>query len=203
MAQAEDSIARELAAARDGSKSALGRLLETCRPYLLLIAGRELDPGLVPKGSASDLVQETFLEAQRDFAAFHGQTEEQLLAWLRRLLLNNVANFTRRYREVSKRQVAREVSLQGSSSSRDLCGELAGDGESPSAPLLREERDRAVLAALGRLPEEYRQVLLWRHQEGLPFEEIAQRMGRSVNAVQKLWARAIERMRKEMGESQQ
>src|SRR5947209_3557782 len=77
---AEDA-AQWLAAARTGSADALGRLLEACRGYLLLIGQRELDPALRAKGGASDLVQQTFLEAQRDFARFRGATEADLLAW--------------------------------------------------------------------------------------------------------------------------
>src|SRR5438874_1463377 len=102
------SVVKWLAAARAGSSEALGNVLETCRAYLLLIARQELDTELQAKGGASDLVQETFLEAQRDFRQFAGQTEEELLAWLRRLLLNNVANFRRRYRETAKRDVNAE-----------------------------------------------------------------------------------------------
>src|SRR5262249_35643200 len=92
-----------LAAARAGSREALGQALETCRNYLLLIAGRQLDSDLHAKGGASDLVQETFLEAQRDFGRFQGSSEGELQAWLRQILLNNVANFTRRYRGTGKR----------------------------------------------------------------------------------------------------
>src|SRR6516162_3607856 len=101
-----------LAAARAGSAEALGKALETCRRYLLLVAERRLDPKLRAKGGASDLVQETFLEAQRDFDAFRGTSEAELLAWLSRLLLNNVGNFARRYRGTDKRDVGREVVLQ-------------------------------------------------------------------------------------------
>ena len=54
---------RLLAEARTGSRQALGQILESCRNYLLLIAGKELTSDLQAKGGASDLVQETFLEA--------------------------------------------------------------------------------------------------------------------------------------------
>src|SRR4051794_37421346 len=91
-------VADWLPGARAGAPEALGQLLEAWRGYLLVVAQRELDPDLRAKGGASDLVQETFLEAQRDFPRFHGDSEAELLAWLRRLLLNNVANFTRSYR---------------------------------------------------------------------------------------------------------
>src|ERR687883_158141 len=102
MAQPGD-VARGLAEARAGSREALGRVLEACRGYLLLVAERELAPDLRPKGGASDLVQQTFLEAQRDFARFRGDSEEELLAWLRRLLLHNVADFSRRFHGTGKR----------------------------------------------------------------------------------------------------
>src|SRR5215831_18239186 len=104
--------AQWLAAARAGSREALGQVLETFRAYLLLVADRELDPELRAKGGASDLVQDTFLEAQRDFGHFHGSSVEELRAWLRCLLLNNVANFTRHYRQRAKRDIGREISLE-------------------------------------------------------------------------------------------
>ena len=57
------------------------------------------------------MVQETFLEAQRDFGRFRGTTDGELRAWLRQLLLHNLANFARSYRGTEKRQVEREVHL--------------------------------------------------------------------------------------------
>src|SRR5262249_14287737 len=82
--------AQLLAAARGGSREALGEALESCRAYLLYVAQREMAPELQAKGGASDLVQETFLDAQRDFDRFRGATEEELLAWLRRLLVHKM-----------------------------------------------------------------------------------------------------------------
>src|SRR5262245_34174522 len=105
-----------LPAARAGSMEALGQALEQFRRYLLRIAERELDPELRAKGGASDLVQLTFLEAQRDFARFHGDSGPEQRAWLRRLLVDNLANFERRYRGTAKRRVAREVALDPGSS---------------------------------------------------------------------------------------
>jgi DNA-directed RNA polymerase specialized sigma24 family protein len=94
MAEPATDAARWLLEARAGSREAPGRVLEACRRYLLLIADRELDPALKAKGGASDLVQQTFLEAHRDFGRFHGDSEEQLLAWLRQPLRYNLADFS-------------------------------------------------------------------------------------------------------------
>jgi len=86
MAESGQSAGERLSLAGAGSAEALGQALEVWRNYLLVIAGRQLDPGLHAKGGASDLVQETILEAQRDFAQFQGTSEAELLAWLRHTL---------------------------------------------------------------------------------------------------------------------
>jgi RNA polymerase sigma-70 factor (ECF subfamily) len=185
-----------LAHARAGSRGALGEALEACRAYLLLIAEEELDHELRGKGGASDLVQETFLEAQRDFARFQGTTPEEWRAWLRRLLLNNLADFTRRYRATAKRGAAREVPLDDSGGpAEDLEG---GDTPASDRAVAREETEE-FHAALARLPDEYRQVIFLRYQEQLSFEEVGGRLGRTPNAARLLWLRAIERLKKEMG----
>jgi RNA polymerase sigma-70 factor (ECF subfamily) len=196
MARPADHASRWLPAARAGSAEALGQALEACRGYLLLIARRELGTDLQAKASASDLVQQTFLEAQCDFGRFRGETEAELLAWLRRLLLNNLGAFARDFRGTAKRAVHREVALPPEKPSGPPAG-LADDAPSPSALAVAREQAEALRRALERLPEEYRLALLLRHQEELSFEEIGKRLGRTANAARKLWARAVERLQHE------
>jgi RNA polymerase sigma-70 factor, ECF subfamily len=199
MTEPVEGAARWLAAAQAGSREALGQVLETFRGYLLLVADREMDPELQAKGGASDLVQETFLEAERDFGQFRGGSLDELRAWLRRLLLNNVANFTRQYRRRAKRNVGREVPLEGGGSSDERGAGLAADTVSPSGQAMAHEQAEALARAMERLPPDYRQVLALRHEGQLTFEEIGQRMERTANAARMLWLRAVERLQKEMG----
>jgi RNA polymerase sigma-70 factor (ECF subfamily) len=189
----DHNVARWLDEARDGSRDALGQLWETCRQYLLLVANQELQQDLQAKVGPSDLVQDTFLEAQRDFARFHGRTEAELLAWLRRILLNNLANTNRSYRHTGKRAVDREVALPELLAS-GAQSEPPAPTTSPSSLLAARERDTALNAALERLPEHYRQVVLWRNFDRLEFEAIGERLGRSPEAARKLWVRAIEQL---------
>ena len=119
MAEPARDAAQWLPAARSGSRKALGEALEACRAYLLVVAQRELDPQLRAKAGASDLVQQTFLEAQRDFPQFQGESEAELLAWLRQVLLNNLSTFTRSYRATEKRRVDREVALDANGPGRE------------------------------------------------------------------------------------
>ncbi len=188
---------RWLAEARAGSTEALGRALEECRNYLLLIAQRELDPHLQPKGGASDLVQETFLDAQRGFGQFRGDSPAELRAWLRTLLRYNVVSFARRYREAGKRESGREVGLPANDWSRLGGGEdLAAADPSPSRQAMDHEEQVLIERAMGQLPDDYRRVLVLRYREGREFEEIGRELGRSAEAARKLWLRAFKRLQK-------
>jgi RNA polymerase sigma-70 factor (ECF subfamily) len=182
-----------ISAAREGSQEAIGRMLEACRQYLLLVANQQLDADLRGKIGPSDIVQETFLEAQRDFDRFHGSTEEELLAWLRRILLNNLANVARHYRDTEKRRVTREVPLADVSLT-ELHENVIDPSASPRSLAQSREEGEELDRALAQLPEHYRQVIVLRHQEQLAFEEIGRRLGRSPEAVRKLWGRAVEQL---------
>jgi len=184
--------------AHGGSAAALGRIMELCRQYLLLVANRELEPELWAKGGASDLVQETFLEAQQDFEQFRGTTGAEVLAWLRRILLHNVSNFRRRYTGSEMRQIGREVSLDGPGSQGEIKPSPALDTSSPSSHAAANEESVALDRALQRLPADYREVLILRHEQSLSFAEVGQLMDRSAEAARKLWARAIARLRLEL-----
>lgn len=197
MTEATRDFTHWLVEARAGSREALGHVLDLCRRYLLLIAERQLGPELRAKGGASDLVQETFLEAQRDFARFYGDSEAELLAWLRTLLSHNIANFARRYRETGMRAVGREIPLDGTGSSHSGNPALAAGDPSPSSLANNHEQADLLYQALARLPDDYRDVVRLRYLEERSFEEIGQRLNRSADAARKLWARAMERLRQE------
>ena len=195
MTPPDSEIPQWVAQARDGSSEALGRALEGCRNYLLLVARNQLDPQLRAKGGASDLVQETFLDAQRDFARFQGVDEADLLAWVRQILLNNAATFARRYR-TGKRDLGREVAL-GSDDSENL-GPVPPDRMlTPGSEAMEREQADALHRTLATLPDDYRRVIALRYLDGHSFEEIGRRMDRSADAARKLWARAMDRLRQE------
>jgi RNA polymerase sigma-70 factor (ECF subfamily) len=202
MVEAKARFGEWLSVARDGSPEALGRVLDACRGYLLLIAREELDDELRAKGSASDLVQETFVEAQRDFAQFRGDGEGELLAWLRQMLLNNLRDFTRRHQLAGKRNLGREVALDARASGENSAYSLVSDSTSPSEKVMRVESGEIVQRALERLSDDHRRVLMLRYHEGRSFEEIGALMDRSGNAARKLWLRAIDSMQHELESAQ-
>lgn len=195
------SLSEWIAQARAGSDDALGECLQACRAYLLLIAREEFSADLMAKAGASDIVQDTFLEAQRDFSQFHGESEEEFLGWLRTILLHNMANLRRRYRDTAKRRVSRELSIDGQRALQSWQDALPARVQSPSSHAIRDEQETAIDEALLRLPDEYRLVICLRNRDGWSFDEIGASLDKTANAARKLWSRAIERLQRELDDS--
>ncbi|MFO0880556.1 MAG: sigma-70 family RNA polymerase sigma factor [Gemmataceae bacterium] len=195
-----EAVEELLKLARDGDLAALGRLLERHRQYLLLLARLEIGRQVRSKLDASDVVQETFLEAHRQFLRYAGGSE-QLARWLRQILAGTLAGQLRRYLGTQGRDVRLEQHLAEGldQSSLALGGVLASPVSTPSQQVVREEQELALADALALLPDDYREALVLRHLQGLTFPEIAQRMGRTQDSVEKLWLRGLGRLRQEMG----
>jgi RNA polymerase sigma-70 factor (ECF subfamily) len=178
--------------ARRGDQAALGRLLEFYRNYLRLVARSLIRPPLQVQLDASDLVQETFLKAHREFGQFAGAGERELVAWLRKILVRTLANQAKYHRTLGRdqrRQESLDVLLDRSSIA--IQQQLADSIGTPSAHAVRREQAVLLADALARLPADYREVFILRNLEQIPVDEIAARMGRSSNAVRKLWGRAM------------
>jgi RNA polymerase sigma-70 factor (ECF subfamily) len=187
--------------AKAGDGATLGRLLELYRRYLALLARVQIGQRLQGKVDASDLVQETFLEAHRNFARFRGGSEAEFVRWLRQILAGNLADLLRRYVGTQARDVRleREIADALDQSSALLDRGLVAPYSSPSQQAVRREQAVLLADALAQLPDGYREVLVLRHLEGLTFPEAARRMGRSLDSVEKLWMRGLVRLRQIMG----
>jgi RNA polymerase sigma-70 factor (ECF subfamily) len=176
------AFATKLAGARQGDGHLLGLLLQFYRPYLLHVANQEVAQDLQAKAAPSDLVQETLLRAQQCFGQFRGENEAELLGWLCAILHREVGQFVRRLPEGEKRP------------QQELDSGVAAKDETPSQRAQRQEEIDTVRAALAQLPEPYQQVIRLREFDKLSYKEIAERMGRSPEAVRKLWTRAVDQL---------
>jgi len=191
------SIAPLVQQAQAGCSAAIGSLLEAARSYLLLQAEHELPLALRAKVGPSDIVQETAIDAHRDFPRFRGTTQEELYAWLRTILQNNVMDAVRRFEMAQKRAVKREASLSVIVDRRGV-SVLPVGSTTPDHSAIRRE-DAALLAGvLTRVPGDYQMILRLRYWDGLTFPQIATRIGRSEEAARKLWYRALARLTLEL-----
>lgn len=184
--------------ARAGDGGALGQLLERYRNYLALLARIQIGRRLQRKVDETDLVQEAFLEAHRSFPRFRGESEPEFVAWLREILGARLAMQLRQFYGSQKRDLVRERELveELNQSSFLINQAFIASGTSPSMKVEKREQAVALADALAELSDDHRQVLVHRHLEGLTFPEIAGRMGRSTDAVEKLWARALIQLRR-------
>jgi RNA polymerase sigma-70 factor, ECF subfamily len=179
-----------LEAVGDNLDSALGQLLQSFRTYLLTVAAQKLSPALRRKCGASDVVQDTFSEAHRDWHAFRGDTATEVRAWLRGILLNNIRDVARKYGQI-KRRSGLEVPI-----GRDAHDELVDPELTPRACASAQEESRVVADAIAALPDDYRRVIELRSRDNRSFHEIGRLLGRSPDAARMLWFRAIESLRR-------
>ncbi len=185
--------------ARGGDEHARGQLFERYRNYLVLLARLQIGRRLQGKVDPLDVVQETFLTAHRDFARFRGNSEGELLGWLRQMLAADLADVARRY-SAQRRDVRleRRLAEELEQSSRDLSRALVAVQSSPSQRAARRELAVLLADTLETLPPDYAEVLVLHHLQGLTFPEVAERMKRSLDSVKKLWMRGLARMRQNL-----
>jgi RNA polymerase sigma-70 factor (ECF subfamily) len=173
-----------------------GPTVEQFRAYLLVLARMQLGPASRNKVEASDMVQQTLLEAHRKRAQFRGGSEAEMAGWLRQLLAFNLADAARAAGR-AKRDVARERSLEAAldASSARLGALLVADQSTPSRAAGRHEDAVLLARALARLPEHQRQALILRHCQGCSLDEISRQLGRTPAAVAGLLKRGLHQLR--------
>ena len=172
------------------------RPLEHHREYLCLLARLQLDTRLQGKLDPSDVVQETLLKAHQALDQFRYRGEAELVAWLRKILANVLADALRKY-QAGARDVGRERGLEAAleESSSRLEAWLAAEQSSPSQHAERHERAVALAAALAELPEDNREALVLHYCEDWPLADIARRLGRTPAAVAGLLKRGVQQLR--------
>ena len=175
--------------AREGDAVAFGDLCERLRSFLTHAAGCQLNGSLKAKLGASDLVQESLLEAHRQFEQFQGSTEEEFRGWVRQILHNNTIDAARKFHDTQMRDADREISLELVESPE----QLTARGKTASSVARRKETDHEMLVAVGKLPERRRLVVEMRFRDGLNHAEIGKQLGISELAARKLLSRASRR----------
>ena len=181
-----------------GDSTAREELLAYYRPYLRHVAGRRM-PKLVQKRvDASDIVQQTLVDAVRGLPEFRGQTEPEFTAWMMRLLERNLLMSVRNH-TLGKRDVRLEQEWgDGSGSAVLIWQTLAADGSSPASSVFRGEAALHLAAALEKLPPDQRTAVELRYIEQLPLAAIADEMGRSVGSVAGLIRRGVDALASEL-----
>jgi RNA polymerase sigma-70 factor (ECF subfamily) len=170
--------------------------LDRYRSYLLLLARVHLEHQKRQKIEASDVVQQTLFEAYQQRAKLPAN-EEQLCAWLRTALANNLRD-QRKFNRRLKRDVQREQSQDEAlmASSRRLVQRAVTLRPTPSQAAMRAEDVVRLAEALWQLPPAQREAIIRHHLEGCPLSETAEKLGKSEAAVAGLLHRGLRQLRK-------
>jgi RNA polymerase sigma-70 factor, ECF subfamily len=195
MDRSPSGIARSIRLAREGQPEALNDLLGAHRNYLRVLAASCLYREMRGKADPSDVVQETLLKVNENFRQFRGTTEQEWMAWLRTILVRNLADIQKGFQR-QRRDVGRERSLEGivDRSSAMLKNLVPASGPSPSQEAQRREAAALVADAIAELEPEDREVVILRNLHELDWNAIGEKTGRSPDAARMLWARAMQRV---------
>lgn len=184
----------------------MGELVTPCSPqverfreYLCLLARAHLRPGHRSRVEASDIVQQTLLEAYGQREQFRGQSDGELAAWLKQILVHNLADALRG-QERARRDVRREQPLEAAIED-SFCraeGWLAAPDSSPSQQAMRIEQMLRLAECLATLPGDQREVVVMHHLQGWSLSQLAGHLQRSEAAVAGLLRRGLKSLREQM-----
>ena len=187
---------------KDGDQEAVNSLLARHRDSLRRMVELRLDRAIAGRVDASDIVQETLLEASQRLAVYAEEPSMPFHLWLRHLAKDHLIDAHRKHRRAQRRSVDRERSLANPAlahhSSLDLASQLQAQGLTPGAAVLRQELEARFRAALEELKENDRELVVMRHFDGLTNQEAAKELGLSEPAAGMRYLRAMRRLGAEL-----
>ncbi len=192
MEPTEESLECDL---RAGSEAAFAMLFELYRERLQRMVHFRIDPRLVGRIDAEDVLQETYLEAGKRLKAFRDDSKP-FLVWIRLITQQTMIDLHRKHLGAKMRNAGREISAPASGT---LSGFFVANITSPSRAVMREELRSKVEAALESMEEIDREVLLLRHFEELSNKEAAAVLGIQENAASNRYVRALGRLKGFLG----
>lgn len=175
--------------------------LQKYRHYLMTLARAQLSPRYRAKVGASDIVQQSMIQAYQAIDDFRGESEVELRAWLRQILARNLIHLDRDLHR-DKRNIDRERSMEQRLGKSSLCleGFLAAAGPTPSQNVATQERVVQLAMALEKLPEAQSDAVRMHYLEGMKLSEVARELDRSTGAVAGLLHRGLKSLREAMRE---
>jgi len=178
-------------ALRSGDDQALAPLFELHRERLQRMVHYRLDPRLVGRIDAEDVLQESYLEAGKRLAAFRDD-DKPFFVWMRLITQQTMIDLHRKHLGAKMRNAGREVSAPAS---HTMSGFFVGHFTSPSQAVMREEARQKIEQALDSMDEIDREVLVLRHFEELSNKEAADVLGIQENAASNRYVRALGRLK--------
>lgn len=188
-----------LSAAKQGDSQAVNRLLERHRGPVRRLIELRLDRKVQRRVDVSDVVQDVMVEASGRLDRYLQDPAMAFHLWLRQIAWDRIIDTYRRHRVSAKRSMDREqamsVPFNGDQSTMDLAVQLCDPALTPAAAATQRELARNVEAAIDKLPDQDREIILMRHYEHLSNLEIAEVLQLNPPAASMRYLRAVRRLR--------
>jgi RNA polymerase sigma-70 factor (ECF subfamily) len=185
--------------ARQGQADAVEQLLARHREPVRRMIDLRLDPAIVQRVDASDVVQDVMLEASRRLQDYLKNPVMPFLLWLRHLAKDHLIDAHRRHHLAQKRGVNKEQPLHrpawADRSSLELAGQLVDGERTPASEAIQQELQRRLHDAIAQLDDIDREVILMRHFEQLSNQDVAQALELTEPAASMRYLRAVRRLR--------
>jgi RNA polymerase sigma-70 factor, ECF subfamily len=196
--QSDTQVTRRLLQqAEAGDRQAFDQLFDLYRVSLRRLISLRMDGRLKARLDPSDIVQETQLVAFRRFEDYLRRRPMPFRLWLRKTAQQQVFDAQRHHIQRHRRSLLKEEGPLNRSSIL-LARSLLTDHSSPSEKLARRELQRRVEAAVAKLSDLSREIVVMRNVEGLSFEEIAQVLELEAPAVRQRYGRALIKLRSKL-----
>jgi len=191
--------ARKLATG-DGRQESdtFNEILSRHRDRLKRMVSVRMNQKLQGRLDASDVIQDTFIEASRALDQYMENPKISVFMWLRRLAGEKLIQAHRKHLEAQKRSANREQPIFGgvpAATSKVIAIQLSGKLTSPSIAAEKKESKDELLRALDQMGDLDREILMLRHFEQLSNQETAEVVEMSYDAVKKRYIRALEKLR--------
>jgi len=181
---------------RKGDTAAFDTLFKRHRGRLQKAIAMRMDRRVMARVDASDVLQETYIEAFKRLPKYLGQDGMPFYLWLHWIAREKVIGLHRRHLGAEKRTIQHEVPLMPVDSSAKFVSGLIGRLPSPSQELARVELAEKLRLALQQMSSDERDLILWRHFEQLSARDMAMLLDITEAAATKRYIRALERLRK-------
>lgn len=191
--------------AKAGDAVAVDDLLAQCREPLRRAVDLRLDPALLRREDASDIVQKVLLDAHRRLADYLADPKMPFALWLRHMAQDRIIDAHRRHREADRRSIDREQPQQPPAwveqSSVMFIAQLVDQELTPASAAVQQEMQRKLQQVLGELDEIDREVILMRYYEQLSNQEVAQALNLTEAAASMRHLRALRRLKEALTSS--
>ena len=194
----------------DFSQDNLAAAFAENRQRLFALAEKRLNPILLKRMSAEDVLSETYVHAAKRLDYFSAHDDVPIYYKLRTILIQTIADIERHHLKAQGRDAYKELrvesgglSVEGEETKPEggVCvGELPADITSPVSRVDRDERHAILRRALAAMPESDRAILVLRHFDGMGNAECAASLGLTEKAASIRYVRALERLQKKLVE---